>query len=89
MANDDATTVNNIIDDSSNMANLLDNVENSVWHAFDVLALDGDGTAPKTKLKVGFRIVGFSICECFQARIAYEVMNNAKTGGKLLFSFLP
>ena len=35
------------------MANLLDNVENSVWHAFDHLALEGDGTAPKAKLKVG------------------------------------
>ncbi len=36
------------------MAMLLDNVENSVWHAFDQLALEGDGTAPKSKLKVGF-----------------------------------
>ena len=35
------------------LANLLDNVENSVWHAFDYLALEGDATAPKTKLKVG------------------------------------
>ena len=34
------------------MANLLDNVENSVWHAFDYLALEGDGTATKLKLKV-------------------------------------
>ena len=34
------------------MANLLDSVENSVWHAFDYLALEGDGTAQKTKLKV-------------------------------------
>ena len=34
------------------MANLLDCVENSVWHAFDYLALEGDGTAQKTKLKV-------------------------------------
>jgi len=34
------------------MANLLDNVVNSVWHAFDFLALDGDATASKTKLKV-------------------------------------
>ena len=34
------------------MANLMDSVENSVWHAFDFLALDGDGTAPKSKLKV-------------------------------------
>ena len=33
-------------------ANLLDNVENSVWHAFDYLALEGDGTATKLKLKV-------------------------------------
>jgi len=31
---------------------LLDNVENAVWHAFDHLALEGDGTAPKSKLKV-------------------------------------
>jgi hypothetical protein len=35
------------------MANLLDSVENSIWHAFDHLALEGDGTAPKSKLKVG------------------------------------
>ena len=34
------------------MANLLDSVENSVWHAFDFLALDGDGTSSKAKLKV-------------------------------------
>ena len=34
------------------MANLLDNVENSAWHAFDYLALEGDGTAQKSKLKV-------------------------------------
>lgn len=34
------------------MVELLDNVENSVWHAFDYLALEGNGTAPKTKLKV-------------------------------------
>ena len=34
------------------MANLLDSVENSVWHAFDYLALEGDGTAQKPKLKV-------------------------------------
>jgi len=33
------------------MANLLDCVENSVWHAFDYLALEGDGTAQKFKLK--------------------------------------
>jgi hypothetical protein len=33
-------------------ANLLDNVENGIWHAFDYLALEGDATAPKTKLKV-------------------------------------
>ena len=36
------------------MANLLDSVENSIWHAFDYLALEGDGTATKVKLKVGF-----------------------------------
>ena len=34
------------------MANLLDSVENSIWHAFDYLALEGDGTATKVKLKV-------------------------------------
>ena len=34
------------------MANLLDATENSIWHAFDFLALEGDGTAPKAKLKV-------------------------------------
>ena len=37
------------------MANLLESVENSIWHAFDYLALEGDGTAPKSKLKVGIR----------------------------------
>ena len=36
----------------SKMATLLDSVENSVWHAFDFLALEGDATAPKSKLKV-------------------------------------
>ena len=36
------------------MANLLDNIENSVWHAFDYLALEGDGTAQKSRLKVRF-----------------------------------
>ena len=30
-----------------------DSVENSVWHAFEYMALEGDGTVPKTKLKVG------------------------------------
>ncbi|XP_040578966.1 switch-associated protein 70 [Lepeophtheirus salmonis] len=30
---------------------LLDSVENSIWHAFDFLSLEGDGTAPKSKLK--------------------------------------
>ena len=35
------------------MATLLDSVENSIWHAFDFLALEGDGTATKVKLKVG------------------------------------
>lgn len=34
------------------MANLLDSVENSIWHAFDYLALEGDGTATKVKLKL-------------------------------------
>ena len=33
-------------------ANLLDNIENGIWHAFDFLANEGDATAPKTKLKV-------------------------------------
>ena len=37
------------------MANLLDSVENSVWHAFEYMALEGDGTVPKAKLKVGSR----------------------------------
>ena len=36
------------------MAELLDGVENSVWHAFDFLALEGNGTVTKSKLKVGF-----------------------------------
>ncbi len=43
------------------MANLLDNVENSIWHAFDYLALDGDGTAPKAKLKVRTRLLLVSL----------------------------
>lgn len=34
------------------MATLLDSVENSIWHAFDYLALEGDGTATKVKLKL-------------------------------------
>ena len=34
------------------MAELLDSVENSVWHAFDFLALEGNGTVTKAKLKV-------------------------------------
>lgn len=34
------------------MTNLIDCVENAIWHAFDYLALEGDGTAPKSKLKV-------------------------------------
>ena len=38
------------------MANLLDSVENSIWHAFDYLALEGDGTATKLKLKVKSQI---------------------------------
>lgn len=33
------------------MTNLIDCVENAIWHAFDYLALEGDGTAPKSKLK--------------------------------------
>ena len=42
------------------MATLLDSVENSIWHAFDFLALEGDGTATKVKLKVGlFYIIHF------------------------------
>ncbi len=41
------------------LANLLDNVENSVWHAFDYLALEGDATAPKTKLKVGWSCIEY------------------------------
>lgn len=39
------------------MANLLDSVENSAWHAFDYLALEGDGTAQKSKLKVSFQYI--------------------------------
>ena len=43
---------------SNNMASvLLDSVENSVWHAFDFLALEGDGTAQKSKLKVSYHDV--------------------------------
>lgn len=38
------------------MANLLDSVENSVWHAFEYMALEGDGTVPKLKLKVGEKV---------------------------------
>ena len=38
------------------MANLLDSVENSIWHAFDYQALEGDGTATKLKLKVSDHI---------------------------------
>ena len=38
--------------DEVSVANLLDNIENGVWHAFDYLALEGDATAPKIKLKV-------------------------------------
>ena len=41
------------------MANLLDSIENSVWHAFDYLALEGDGTAQKSKLKVRFERFGW------------------------------
>ena len=45
-------TVQSCFIDHVKMANLLDNVENSIWHAFDFLALEGDGTATKVKLKV-------------------------------------
>ena len=46
------------------MANLLDSVENSIWHAFDYLALEGDGTATKLKLKVSDHIFDlFSITD--------------------------
>ena len=38
--------------DVSTAANMLDNIENGIWHAFDFLANEGDATAPKTKLKV-------------------------------------
>jgi len=34
------------------MPQVLDRVENAVWHAFDFLALDSGGTARKSKLKV-------------------------------------
>ena len=43
----------NDVDRGIEMANLLDSVENSVWHAFEYMALEGDGTVPKSKLKVG------------------------------------
>ena len=39
-------------DSDAAKANLLDNVENGIWHAFDFLAHEEDATAPKTKLKV-------------------------------------
>ena len=42
------------------MAELLDSVENSVWHAFDFMALEGNGTVTKTKLKVGRHLRAFS-----------------------------
>ena len=41
------------------MAELLDSVENSVWHAFDFMALEGNGTVTKTKLKVGRHLRAF------------------------------
>ena len=41
------------------MANLLDSVENSVWHAFECMALEGDGTVPKSKLKVGHNVIHY------------------------------
>jgi hypothetical protein len=41
-------------------ADLLDSVENSIWHAFDFLALEGDGTATKLRLKVKKTIFGSS-----------------------------
>ena len=44
---------------SIEMANLLDSVENSVWHAFECMALEGDGTVPKSKLKVGHNIIHY------------------------------
>lgn len=43
------------------MATLLDSVENSIWHAFDYLALEGDGTATKHKLKVKFHYSFFKM----------------------------
>ena len=46
------------------MANLLDSAENSVWHAFDYLALEGDGTAQKPKLKVSLYILKFLDKNC-------------------------
>ena len=42
------------------MAELLDSVENSVWHAFDFMALEGNGTVTKTKLKVS---ITFLFCK--------------------------
>jgi hypothetical protein len=47
--------------EDTTVANLLDNIENGVWHAFDYLALEGDATAPKTKLKVKK-----TLSNCFQ-----------------------
>ena len=57
------------------MANLLDSVENSVWHAFDYLALEGDGTAQKTKLKVSqIRHQGFQM-QRYQLETKSEFLN--------------
>ena len=57
------------------MANLLDSVENSVWHAFDYLALEGDGTAQKTKLKVSQnRRQGFQM-QSYQFETKSEFLN--------------
>ena len=51
------------------MAELLDSVENSVWHAFDFLALEGNGTVTKSKLKVVVPPV-FQ-CSCGEPSIMY------------------
>ena len=53
------------------MATLLDSVENSIWHAFDFLALEGDGTATKVKLKVGFFLFDIFFTYRISLRIGY------------------
>ena len=53
------------------MSTLLDNVENSIWHAFDFLALEADGSATKSKLKVrGINIRLLRLSATYLSRIA-------------------